>query len=201
MIEMFERFTEPAREAVAAAQEEASLLGHGYLGTEHLLLGILRARGVGARSLDVLSIGLEDARRDVDGEIGSGTPRMFGDTDADALRSIGIDLDEVRRRIEATFGAGALDRSVRTPRRGRESGPSIGRIPFTPRAKKTLQLALREARALGHGWIGTEHILLGLVRDPRAMAAEILERRGASATRVRGAVLAALGRERPGRSA
>ena len=100
--------------------------------------------------------------------VGEGQPGTLGPDDAAALRAIGIDLDEVRRHLEETFGEGALERV--TWKRGRRwrkrcDGPSIGHIPFTPRAKKVLELALREALALQHKRIGTEHILLGLIRS------------------------------------
>ena len=117
-----------------------------------------------------------------------GQPGTLGPDDAAALRAIGIDLDEVRRHLEETFGEGALERV--TWKRGRRwrkrcDGPSIGHIPFTPRAKKVLELALREALALQHKRIGTEHILLGLIRERDGLAAELLAQRDVSADRVR----------------
>jgi ATP-dependent Clp protease ATP-binding subunit ClpA len=120
---------------------------------------------------------------------GEGHPVTLDEGDAEALRVIGIDLDEVRRRIEATFGAGALERTASARRRrrgrGRACGPSVGHIPFTPRAKKVLELALREAKALRHDYIGTEHILLGLVRERDGLAAGMLAERDVSDERVR----------------
>jgi ATP-dependent Clp protease ATP-binding subunit ClpA len=197
---VFERFTDPARQSVVQAQNEAIILHHGYLGTEHLLLGLLHGKDdPAARALDLLGIHLEAIRSDVARLIGSGPVHALDDTDAEALRSLGIDLDEIRRRIEETFGPGALDQPIRTGHgRGRcEPGPG-GRIPFTPRSKKVLELAVREARALGHDFIGTEHILLGLVRADDGLAVEILEARGATLQRVRAAVLAELRRDLPG---
>src|SRR5579862_7862382 len=124
---MFERFSEEGRQAVVLAQDEARRLQHDYIGTEHLLLGLLREpEGVAARVLGTLGVTLDDARADVARIIGSG--------------------DEA------------------TP----------GQIPFTPRAKKVLELSLREALALDHNSIGTEHLLLGLLREHEGVAARIL---------------------------
>jgi ATP-dependent Clp protease ATP-binding subunit ClpA len=203
---MFERFTAGAREVVVLAQDEARGLRHNYLGTEHLLLGLLREQaGVGRRALDRLGVELDDARFDLVRIVGEGRDPAEGD--ADALRSIGIDLDEVRRRVEETFGPGALER-VRAARPGRRArpcaavpgpapfgtGPASGHIPLTPRAKKVLQLARREALALHHGFIDTEHILLGVVREGEGVAAEILAARHAPGRRVRSAVIEEISR-------
>src|SRR6266511_3345134 len=201
---MFERFTDRARESVVQAQVEARELRHGYIGTEHLLLGILREwTGVGARVLNGLGIDVGTARADVVALIGE--PLETDENDAGALRAIGIDVEEVRRRIEETFGPGALDRRVR-PRwrslgRGR-CAPISGHIPFTPRAKKVLELSLREAVALGHNYIGTEHILLGLVREREGIAAQLLQNRGAGDREIRRLVAEEIGEKgQPGRSA
>jgi len=124
---MFERFTERARQVVVLAQDESRELGHGYIGTEHILLGLLREEeGVGAR----------------------------------ALQSLGISLGEVRGQVSRIVGIG--------------DEPATGQIPFTPRAKKVLELALRESQALGHNHIGTEHVLLGLARENSGVGARIL---------------------------
>jgi ATP-dependent Clp protease ATP-binding subunit ClpA len=122
----------------------------------------------------------------------------YSDQDADALRSVGIDLDEVRRTVEQTFGSGALERGATTGGRS-----WTGHVPLTPGSKKALELALREAIHLGHRSIGTEHLLLGLVRDDACSAARILAARGADRERVRAAVLReiASGGDRPGRTA
>jgi ATP-dependent Clp protease ATP-binding subunit ClpA len=201
---VFERFTDRARESVVQAQAEARLLRHNYIGTEHLLLGILReGSGVGARVLERLGIELNGIRADVVRVIGEG-PSGTEDRDAEALRAIGIDVDEVRRRIEETFGPGALDRPLGRRRWARtRCGPLPGHIPFTPRAKKVLQLSLREAIALEHSYIGTEHILLGLVREGEGIAAEVLGARGATPEQVRSLVARAIGggRGQSGRSA
>jgi ATP-dependent Clp protease ATP-binding subunit ClpA len=177
---MFERFTEPAQRAVVDAQEEARDLRHGFIGTEHLLLALLReSSSVARRALDRLGVERDAVRSDVVRLVGEGPPNRLGERDAEALRSIGIDLDEVRRRLEEAFGPGALERRDRVRhgwrRRGRcepiaDHIAFTGHIPFTPRAKKVLELSLREARQLGHGYIGTEHILLGLVREQEGMA-------------------------------
>ncbi len=156
---MFEHFTERARSAVVLAQHEAHELRHNYIGTEHLLLGLLReGTGVGGQALDRLGVRLEDVRSDIIGTVGEGSPVDLLERDAEALRAIGIDLDEVRRRIEESFGAGALDQPVRRSRRGgraKRCASPRGAIPFTPRAKKSLELALREAKRLRHAYIGT----------------------------------------------
>jgi ATP-dependent Clp protease ATP-binding subunit ClpA len=177
---MFERFTEPAQRAVVDAQEEARDLRHGFIGTEHLLLALLReSSSVARRALDRLGVERDAVRSDVVRLVGEGPPNRLGERDAEALRSIGIDLDEVRRRLEEAVGPGALERRDRVRhgwrRRGRcepiaDHIAFTGHIPFTPRAKKVLELSLREARQLGHGYIGTEHILLGLVREQEGMA-------------------------------
>jgi len=204
---MFERFTQRARNVVVHAQDEARDLRHAYIGTEHLLLGLLREpSGVARRVLDQLGIERDAVRSDVVRIVGEGPPSGLGEQDAEALRSIGIDLDEVRRRLEEAFGTGALERWDRKRHGWRRRGRCetvAGHVPFTPRAKKVLELSLREARQLGHGYIGTEHILLGLVREREGMAARILAQRGASDQRVRSVVIDELARGGglPGRSA
>ncbi|HEU4356118.1 MAG TPA: Clp protease N-terminal domain-containing protein, partial [Actinomycetota bacterium] len=122
----------------------------------------------------------------------------FTDEDAQALRSVGIDLDEVRRTVEDAFGPGALDQGVAPA-----GDKRIGHIPFTAGSKKALELALREAIHLGHRYIGTEHLLLGLVRDDGCSAARILVGHGIDAERVRAGVRREIsnGGDRPGRSA
>jgi ATP-dependent Clp protease ATP-binding subunit ClpA len=187
---VFERFTDHARGTVVYAQYEARGLHHNYIGTEHLLLGLLRdSTSVGRKALDRLGVHLDDVRSEVVRVVGEGRPGTLGQEDAIALRAIGIDLDEVRRRIEETFGEGTLEPDPRVSRRRlrrrRCERGSIGHIPFTPRAKKVLELALRESKALLHGYIGTEHILLGLVRERDGLAAEMLAERDVAADRVR----------------
>src|SRR6478736_849233 len=139
---MFQRFTDRARQVVALAQDEARRLDHNYIGTEHMLLGLIsEGEGVAAR----------------------------------ALESLGIGLDTVRQQVEEIIGRG-------------QQAPS-GHIPFTPRAKKVLELSLRESKQLGHNYIGTEHILLGLIREGDGVAAQVLVRLGADLNRVRQQVI------------
>jgi ATP-dependent Clp protease ATP-binding subunit ClpA len=170
---VFERFTDSARDAVVRAQEEARALGHNYLGTEHLLLGVLGAPGEPA--VEGLAVTASDVRRDLLRIIGPGR-RL----DARALADIGIDLDEVRRRVDAAFGPGALDAA--------RPGCASGMLSFTPRAKKVLELAVREARALGRGEIAPEHIVLGILREGEGVAAQILAPRGVTYAGVRRAL-------------
>jgi ATP-dependent Clp protease ATP-binding subunit ClpA len=179
---MFERFTDGARGAVVGAQRHAAGLNHGWIGTEHLLLGLLDdPDGRAGRLLrERFAIDGEWASAEVERIVGRGEPGI----DADALATLGIDLDAVRERVERTFGAGALSGS-RHCRRGLWRGPSI---PFTPRAKKALELSLREAIAMGDDFIGSEHVLLGLAREGDGVAAQILRSRGVDRTAVRAAL-------------
>ena len=139
---MFERFTDRARRVAVLAQEEARMLRHDHIGTEHILLGLLReGEGVAAR----------------------------------ALESLGISLEAVRQHVGEITGQG-------------QQAPS-GHVPFTPRAKKVLELSLREALQLGHNYIGTEHILLGLIREGEGVAAQVLVKLGADPSRIRQQVI------------
>jgi ATP-dependent Clp protease ATP-binding subunit ClpA len=193
---VFERFTTQARAVVTHAQQEARELGHPNVGTHHLLLGILdEPDTAGGRALAALGIDRNELRDDV--RRFEQDRAAFSGEEADALRSVGIDLDEVRRTVEESFGPGALERSTG----GRRFG--AGHIPFTAKSKKALELALREAIHLGHRSIGTEHLLLGLGRDETCSAATILAARGADRERVRAEVLRqiAAGSDRPGRTA
>lgn len=158
---MFERFTGDARQVVVLAQDEARQLCHHYIGTEHLLLGLLaESRGPAAQLLNERGLRADDLRRRILLIIsGKGL-------DPEALATLGIDLDEVRRATEAAFGPGALDTTGRKP--------PTGHIPFTPRAKKVLELSLREAERLQHESIGTGHILLGLILEGKGVAAKVL---------------------------
>lgn len=192
---MFERFTPAARGVVVGAQEEARALEHRHIGSEHLLLALLQGpEGEQARAiLEEFGITYHLAR--------SSLERMGGsaDLDADALGSLGVDLDSVRERVEAQFGPGALEESepVRSRPwwRRRFDGTQGGHIPFTPDAKETLELALREALALRHSDIRSGHLLLGLLRtnglgrrllevrglDPAALRTQLIGRMRASA--------------------
>jgi ATP-dependent Clp protease ATP-binding subunit ClpA len=166
---MFERFTADARQAVVLAQEEALALRHGWIGTEHLLLGVLRADGDGARLLAGFGVDAAGVRDDVVRIVGRGED----DIDRDALATLGIDLDAVRERVEQAFGPGALIRRRRCRRGG------IGRmVPFTARAKKALELSLREAIALAERDLRAEHLVLGLLRENDGVAAQVLAQRG-----------------------
>jgi len=170
---MFERFHQDARQAVVLAQEEARRLRHGFIGCEHLLLG-LAAYGTGAAADALAAAGVQvsDLRVLVTSEVAEGGDA--GDPlDADALASLGIDLDAVRRTTEAAFGPGALDRS-----RGRFVR---GHIPFTRRAKKSLELALREAQRLKHDHISAGHVLLGILREGDNAAVRVLATAGVDA--------------------
>jgi len=135
---VFERFTDRARRVVVLAQEEARMLDHNYIGTEHILLGLIHE--------------------------GEGVA-------AEALETLGIDAEAVRQQVEQIIG------------RGQQAPP--GHIPFTPRAKKVMELAGRESADLGHNYIGTEHILLGLIREGEGVAAQVLVALGADLERVR----------------
>lgn len=166
---MFERFTDNARQVVVLAQEQSRERHADAIRTEHLLLALYRVPGnLALTVLDGHSVRREDVEADVD------ALRPHGPVDAEALATLGIDLDEVRRSVEETFGKGALDRP-RSPRRGRWS---TGHIPFERNAKKVLELGLREALRLGHDYIGCEHVLLGLLHA-EGSARTVLLARGA----------------------
>jgi ATP-dependent Clp protease ATP-binding subunit ClpA len=166
---MFERFTDRARQVVNGAQREAEGLGHRYVGTEHLLLAILNLDGGIAH--DVLietGVSAEGVRQAIRREI---------QTDAEALEAIGIDLNAIKAKLEESFGPGALEPEVPPTRRGL-FGRKVSAGPFTPRAKKVLELGLREALRLKHNYIGTEHLLLGLIREGEGLAAQIMHQAG-----------------------
>ena len=173
---MFERFTQQAREVAIGAQTQARELGHHHIGTEHLLLALLDDR-CGAPAVILHHAGLEPARVKADIDRFTGWGGQLGDADADALETIGIDLDAIKAKIEETFGPGALDPIFREERRGLfrrrrvvVRGPSMGgHIPFTPRSKKVLELSLREAIRLKHKSIASEHI--SARPDPRGRGA------------------------------
>lgn len=196
---MFERFTTEAREVVVRAEQEARRFAHPWLGTEHLLLGVLaQPDAPGVRALAELGVTLDTARAALSQVVGIGG---LGAGDADALRTLGIDLDEVRKRVEAAFGPGALDQPPPCRarhrlhwRRGRcEPASGAGHLPFMPRAKRALERSLREALALGHRHIGVEHLLLGLLDPKGNMAVELLRHLGADPEAVRARVLHGLG--------
>ncbi len=174
---MLERFTTAAREVVRGAQTEARQCGHRLIGTEHLLLALLHpTTGIPYDLLTAAGLGHDRVVTAIARLTDSAEP--LGPADAAALEAIGIDLEAVRAKLEGTFGPGALDPPAPVPKRGlfgRRKQPSTsGHRPFSPRAKVILELALREALRLHHGYIGTEHLLLGLIREGRGLAAKIL---------------------------
>jgi ATP-dependent Clp protease ATP-binding subunit ClpA len=181
---MFERFTQEARSVVTAAQTEARSLRHDSIGSEHLLLSLtLSKAGVVAKVLN--DFGLNDDRtRALVEQLGAS--QFSGAPDPGALATIGIDLHEVRRSVEEAFGPGALERTKAA--RGRIRGRR-GHLPFRREAKTALELALREALALGHRHIGAEHILLGLLRNTGSRAHLILAEAGADAKAIRESII------------
>jgi ATP-dependent Clp protease ATP-binding subunit ClpA len=193
---MFERFATAARDTVIRAKQEARDLGPGPIGTQHLLLA-LASPDAGVAHEVLREAGL-DARR-VRAEIVrlSGPPspgRLLGEEDAAALRTIGIDLDAVLARIEESFGPEALRPPVPAPKRETLWGGSRrGDGRFTPRARKALGLALREAIHLQDRLIGTDHLLLGLIREGDGLAARILVDNGIVLADLRRAVLSRRG--------
>jgi ATP-dependent Clp protease ATP-binding subunit ClpA len=168
---MFERFTEKARTVVVLAQQDARERGDSAIDTGH----VLRALFAVPDNLAVLVLeGFSVRQADVEADLAA-RPAAAPDgsaADADALAALGIDLDEVRRRVEEAFGPGALDRP-RSPKR-RWIG---GHIPFAKEAKKALELSLREALRMRHNYIGTEHMLLGMVHG-EGVAHDVLVARG-----------------------
>jgi ATP-dependent Clp protease ATP-binding subunit ClpA len=198
---MFERFTEAARAVVVQAQFEATELQHEYVGTEHLLLALLEDRaGPIAAALRERGVDQARVREEIRKRVGppsAGTdplPDTDGE-DAAALKAIGIDLNAVRRAIEENFGPGALRLPGSAPeqkRRGFRRRLSGGRHPFTLRAKKVLELSLREAIRLKHNFIAPEHIMLGILREGRGLAVLIVADAGTDMAKLRADVTRAL---------
>jgi len=188
---MFERFTADARAVVVGAQEEARSLRHRHIGTEHLLLALVRLDQTAAATL-LRESGLDHdrVRAEVTRLVSSGG---LGELDAAALEAIGIDLGAVRAKLEESFGPGVLDGEPPAQRRGmfrRKAGG--GHIPFTPRAKKVLELSLREAIALRGNEIRAEHLLLGLLREGQGLAAKVIADAGVDAADLRSRTIGAL---------
>lgn len=180
---MFERFSGKARTVVVHAQEIARERRSATIGPEHLLLGLFAVPdGMAATILARLRVD----RNDIEADLAAGSP-----FDADGLAVLGIDIDEVRRQADETFGPGALDRTQAA--RGRLQG---GHLRFEPGAKKALELALREAVRLRHGFIGTEHLLLGLLHDGRPR--DVLAARGVGLDGTRALVEELVRRRRAG---
>ncbi|HEX6234767.1 MAG TPA: Clp protease N-terminal domain-containing protein [Jiangellaceae bacterium] len=194
---MFERFTQSARLVVVRGRDEAHRFGHSWVGAEHLLLGVLtQPDAPGVQALNELGVTLETAREALTQVVGLDV------SDADALRAVGIDLDEVRHRVEATFGPGALDRPLGRRSRHRlffrraRCEPSFrsGHLRFMPRAKRVLERSLREALNLGDRHIGVEHIVLGLLDPDGNTAIELLRHLEVNPDAVRAFVLDSLGK-------
>ncbi|PZF86809.1 Clp protease N-terminal domain-containing protein [Micromonospora deserti] len=174
---MFERFTERARTVVRRARDEARVEGQRPVGTEHLLLALLAdGDSLAARVLGEAGVRADDLRARIRRATERGGTGL-GDADAAALREIGIDLAAIVARIEESFGPDALREAVPEPRR-RWGRRRYAGGPFSPRSKKALELALREALRLGHRHIGTEHILLGVLREGRGLGALVLTEAG-----------------------
>jgi ATP-dependent Clp protease ATP-binding subunit ClpA len=207
---MFERFTDKARKVVILAKNKAAEQGDDQIRPVHMLYGVTAADGVAARALTALGVDTAAVEREL-GRASGASPGPLGardeaaDDDAEALAAIGIDLDEIKRKIEESFGSGALDRVPLTPK---DPLNWTGRLPLSEAAKQSLALSLREARALHHKYIGTEHVLLGLLRVaeryPRGeFAAATLPDLGLDPATARDRVLAEvtqiLGSHRPGR--
>jgi ATP-dependent Clp protease ATP-binding subunit ClpA len=200
---MLERFTAPARAVVTGAREEARALGHGWVGTEHMLIAVLRSpEEPGAAALAGLGV-TAPACREAAEAVTAGQPGGgLGPRDAEALQEFGIDLQEVRRRTEETFGPGALDApdpAARAPRRRFPfrrrrpvERPATGHLPFTPRAKKALELSLREAVARKDGHIGVEHVVLALLRSDDPLTRAVWEHLDVRPSGARESVLASL---------
>ncbi len=186
---MFERFTEAARAVVRTAFAEASERGCRGVGTEYLLLALVDDRVGGVARDTLVAAGLDRAAvlAGMDRHPPAGSLRL-SEADAEALRSVGIDLDAVLARVTESFGPGALDAVNQPPPRGRLRGPG----GFAPEARKVIELALREALRLKDRTIGTEHLLLGLVRGNEGLAAPILADAGLDPDTVRAAVEARL---------
>jgi len=192
---MFERFTHAAREAVVRAQAEARELHQSPIGTEHVLLALLIETPVAAMpALTAKGVDAGYVRAEIIRRVGRGTAPHSdpaADTDAEdaaALKAIGIDLDAVRRAIEENFGPGALrlPRETAPKRRGLLSRlAGNAHTPFSARAKKVLELSLREAIRLKHNFIAPEHILLGVLREGEGLAAQILAEANVDFTQLR----------------
>jgi len=169
---MFERFSPEAGEAVTSAQAEARRLHHNYIGTEHLLLGLMdQAHTLSGRLLAEHGLDRPGAEAAILRLLGTADCGP-GELDADALETIGIDLSTIREKVEAAFGPGALDREPARTRTGRLI--SGRHAPFTARAKKVLELSLREALRLKSDRIADGHLLLGLLREGNGLAAKVM---------------------------
>jgi hypothetical protein len=185
---VFERFTQPARAVVVLAQEHARMLGAEEVGSVHMLIGVCEIDGPGATLLAAHGITGDQIR-----EAARTTGTASRLPDAQALAGLGIDLEEIRRRVEETFGPGALEGTRAAAGRARRR--TWGHPRFTTDAKKTLELAVREAVRRGDGYIGTEHLLLGFLHPQTGAAGDLLRARGLTLDGVRAEL------EEPGRAA
>jgi ATP-dependent Clp protease ATP-binding subunit ClpA len=213
---MFERFTRTARQVVVGAQEEARSLGHGWIGTEHLLLAAVRQQEEpGAATLVRAGVTEEHCRAAVTRVVSSENGTL-GPEDSEALKAFGIDLDEIRRRTDDAFGDGSLDAPAPRPAgRARgllpfvrrrfpgskasgeppsQKGAASGHIRFTGRAKKALELSLREAIARRERHIGVEHVVLALLRSDDRISQGVFRQLGVSPGEMRDRVVAELRR-------
>lgn len=179
---MFEKFTDWAKRAVSLSQEEAIALGHDYIGTEHMLLGLVAAEGgmageVLTRHGVSSTRAREETKRVLDA---AGVVGTSGQEAMDALASIGIDVSAIKRQADETFGPGRF----RYPR-----------PPFSPRAKKVLELSLRESITLGHSYIGTEHLLLGMLAEGGGVGVRVLEALDVNVAGLRPEILAQIAQQ------
>ncbi|GHB75037.1 hypothetical protein GCM10010331_73710 [Streptomyces xanthochromogenes] len=174
---MFEFFTEPAKRAIVASQDEAIALGHDFIGTEHILLGLAGTDGIAREALAARGVEAEPLRAETVRILeAAGVPSSGGQPAKDALAPIGIDVEEIKRQADSTFGPGAFQ---------------YPRPAYTPRAKQVLEATLREAKALGHDRFGTEHMLLGLLAaGDGGRGREVLAARGADPAELREETLA-----------
>lgn len=173
---MFEKFTNRAKQAVALAQAEAIELGHDFIGTEHLLLGLTRTTdGIARDVLGEYGVTATKARDETVRQLTeAGVDTSGGRPATEALAAIGIDVDAIRRRADETFGPGKF---------------KFPRPPFTPKAKHTLELTLRSAVALGQEAIGPEHLMLGLLDEPEGVGYRVLVQLGADPGTLRSAIM------------
>lgn len=177
---MFEKFTKSARATVMRATKEREALGHDHIDTEHLMLALLfdESSGLGHEILADAGLRYEPVRAEI---VRRTTTKGLSDADAEALRSIGIDLDAVRARVEESFGPGALA----APLTGRPRGLLRRRDPFAKGAKKALELSLRQALSLHDNALGTEHLVLGLLHEKEGLAGQIMWAHGLTLSDVR----------------
>ena len=173
---MFEKFHPDARQAIVRSKEEALQLGQPEIGTEHLLVALMTGRGMACDALTAAGVDAADLRARLQHGSASAAPPL----DADALASLGIDLDAVRRATDAAFGPGSLDR---VPARRRRSGRSSPRMAQSH--KQAIELALRSAVRLDHRHISSGHLLLGLLDQPASPAVSILTDAGVDIARLR----------------